>query len=591
MAGVLPRPSCRLGILAAGRSCFLWQLLGYPRRLAVVPRPLRRSVRNDGGNRTGVQYNKPQKSRRSRWPRFAKLPRPDDGAAVSTVAKLGYDECVGLEIWSVSAGRFAAVSAMWREVQKGGRSMAEKRVRANPSPRLLCGICFALCFFTFMLIEAYVNERCAVVLGSSSVNSVYTFGLVCTGAGFLSFSLLRKACKTERSRKAALIVVGALCLAAAAVLLIADQPAVFLASATAALLLTGHIGGCVYYDTAICFAGSRYTGRVVGAGMAAPIVLQFVVQNLISQSVVFMVGIFLSVALVMLFVIRVPRNWIPEKPVQSFSDDRKYRKTAIALVAAVVLMSLVAGMIDSVLTAFNAERSYNIYSGVRLFYALGLVLAGFIADVKERKYLPLATVCAILVSSVCMFFLSEEVGYFAGTALMYLYSGFYVIFLTVMFLDFAPKSKCPELWAGMGRIVRSLTVAATILPALSIYDAVGSTALAVGSCLISIGILLVLLPYIARAVTASEQIEEIPAQQEILSQERLQLYAERCSLTPRETEVLERLLTTDDDLQEIADSLFISRRMVQRHVSSIYEKAETKTRVGLLRNYMSFTVD
>ena len=61
MAGVLPRPSCRLGILVAGRSCFLWQLLGYLRRLAVVPRPLRRSVRNDGANRTGVQYNKPQK--------------------------------------------------------------------------------------------------------------------------------------------------------------------------------------------------------------------------------------------------------------------------------------------------------------------------------------------------------------------------------------------------------------------------------------------------------------------------------------------------------------------------------------------------
>ena len=64
----------------------------------------------------------------------------------------------------------------------------------------------------------------------------------------------------------------------------------------------------MYYDTAMCFAGSRYTGRVIGAGMAAPIVLQFVVQNLISQSVVFMVGIFLSVALVMLFVIRVPEE-------------------------------------------------------------------------------------------------------------------------------------------------------------------------------------------------------------------------------------------------------------------------------------------
>ena len=55
--------------------------------------------------------------------------------------------------------------------------------------------------------------------------------------------------------------------------------------------------------------------------------------------------------------------------------------------------------------------------------------------------------------------------------------------------------------------------------------------------------------------------------------------------------MLERLLTTDDDLQEIADSLYISRRMVQRYVSSIYEKTETKTRIGLFRNYMDFTTD
>ena len=106
---------------------------------------------------------------------------------------------------------------------------------------------------------------------------------------------------------------------------------------------------------------------------------------------------------------------------------------------------------------------------------------------------------------VCMFFLSEEVGYFAGTALMYLYSGFYAVFLTVMFLDYAPKSGCPELWAGMGRIVRSFTVAATVLPALKVYDAAGSTVLAAGSCLASIGVLLALLPHIGHAVAAWER--------------------------------------------------------------------------------------
>ena len=458
-------------------------------------------------------------------------------------------------------------------------------------PEFLCGICFALCFFAFMLTEAFINERCALLLGSGAVNAVYAFGLVCTGAGLLSFSLLCKICKGERARKSALLVIGALCLAAAVVLLAADRPAVFLASSTMALLLTGHIGGCVYYNTAMVFAASRRTGRMIGAGMGAAICLQFAAQNLTPLPAAFMTGIFLSVAFVMCVIVRAPRDWILEDPLPDPSTGRKDRKTAAALIVAVVLMSLVAGMIDSVLTAFNAENVYDVYSGVRLFYAAGLVLAGCVADFGKRKYLPLATVCAILLSSRCVFFLSEEVGYFAGTALMYLYSGFYVIFFTVMFLDFAPKSRCPELWAGMGRVVRSLTVAATVLPALRIYDVLGGTALAAGSCLVSIGILLVLLPHVGGAVAAPGQGKEDQEQRKMSPQQRLELYARDRSLTPRETEVLEKLLTSDDDLQEIADSLYISRRMVQRYVSSIYEKTETKTRLGLFQSYMNFTAN
>lgn len=460
------------------------------------------------------------------------------------------------------------------------------------SSEFLCGLCFALCFFAFMLTEAFVNERCAVILGSGAVNPVYTVGLVCTGLGFLSFSLLRRLCKKEKSRKTAQIIIGVLCLGAALVLLFADHPALFLTSSAAALLLTGHISGCVYYNTAMYFAASRYMGRLIGTGMGVAILLQFVVQNLIPQSVTFIISIILSVAFVMYFVITVPKDWILENPLPYSSDAKKDFKKTLLLIVAVVLMSLVAGMIDSVLTAFNAEKSYDIYGGVRLFYALGLILAGVLADIRERKYLPLSTVCTILLSSVCMFFLSNEVSYFAGTALMYLYSGFYVIFFTVMFLDFAPKSSRPELWAGMGRIVRSFTVAATVLPAFNIYGAVGTTVLAVVSCLLSILILLVLLPYLSNAAVSLKPTEKLTSESPTLSpQERLNLYAQHCSLTPRETEVLEKLLTTEDGVQEIADNLYISRRMVQRYIASIYEKTETKTRLGLFQSYMNFTAE
>lgn len=466
-----------------------------------------------------------------------------------------------------------------------------KRQKLTPS-EFLYGLCFALCFFAFMLTEAFINERCAVILGSTAVNPVYTFGLVCTGLGFFSFSLLRRLCKKEKSRKTAQTILGILCIGAAMVLLFANQPALFLTSSSAALLLTGHISGCVYYNTAMYFAGSRYTGRLIGMGMGAATLLQFVVQNLIPQSVTFIISIILSVAFVMYFVITVPKDWILENPLPYSSDAKKDFKKTLLLIVAVVLMSLVAGMIDSVLTAFNAEKTYDIYGGVRLFYALGLILAGVLADIRERKYLPLSTVCTILLSSVCMFFLSDKVSYFAGTALMYLYSGFYVIFFTVMFLDFAPKSSRPELWAGMGRIVRSFTVAATVLPALSVYDAVGNTVLAVVSCLLSILILLVLLPYLSNAAVSFKPTEElISGSPELSPQERMKLYAQHCSLTPRETEVLEKLLTTEDGVQEIADSLYVSRRMLQRYIASIYEKTETKTRLGLFQSYMNFTAE
>lgn len=40
--------------------------------------------------------------------------------------------------------------------------------------------------------------------------------------------------------------------------------------------------------------------------------------------------------------------------------------------------------------------------------------------------------------------------------------------------DFAPKSSNPELWAGMGRVVRSITVSVIVFPTISVYNVAGS---------------------------------------------------------------------------------------------------------------------
>ena len=90
-----------------------------------------------------------------------------------------------------------------------------------------------------------------------------------------------------------------------------------------------------------------------------------------------------------------------------------------------------------------------------------------------------------------------------------------------------------------------------------------------------------------RTGQTEKDLEQAPGPA-MTQEQRLKLYAEYCSLTPRETEVLEKLLTTEDGVQEIADSLYLSRRMLQRHISSIYEKTETKSRIGLFKSFTGF---
>lgn len=448
-------------------------------------------------------------------------------------------------------------------------------------------ICFALCFFSFMMAEAMTNSRAAELLGAEYVNTVYAIGLLCTGIGFLSFSALRRLFKSERLRKAVICIVGIVCIVSCCVFLTTNHIGLFALFAGLALVSCGHIGGCVYYHHAMTFLGNPYIGRTTGIGMSIAILLQILIHNLIVTKAVFIISIAISIILVLFIIFRLPKDWMLENPLPYSSDNKTDKKTAGILIAAVALMSLVSGTMDAVITFFDATGEIDIYYGMRLFYALGLLAAGFLTDVQNKKYLPLATACIILLSSASTALLGSNAGAYTGIALMYFYNGFYVIFFTVMFCDFAPKTGRPEFWTGMGRVVRCAFVALAVMPVMRVYETAGSVALVVISCALSITLLLVLLPHIVSALK-----KEAEVQAEALSDEELmQRFAKSHMLTPRETEVLEKLLCTEEGVQEIADGLFISRRVLQRYISSVYEKTGTKSRIGLFQNYTRYIAE
>ena len=444
------------------------------------------------------------------------------------------------------------------------------------------GLCFGLCFFAFQLTEFTVNDRCAVLLGAERVNAVYAVGVACTALGFLAFSGLRRLFPGEAARKRTVCLVGAVAVTAALAVVWATGAGLFLTGSFLALLALGCIGGNVYYNVAMSFQGSAYTGRVVGVAAGGAVLAQFAVQNLFVTELAFVVGVALSVALLVWFAIRPARDWMFDNPLPYSAENKTDRQTALTLVLAVLLMSLVVALIDGVVVALHAEGQVSVSDQARLFYAAGLIVAGLAADVGKRRFLPLVTVCVMFASTIANAFLASSATYFWSVACMYLYCGFYVVFLTVAFLDLAPQTRDPALWAGMGRVIRGGVVAVTAVPTARLFASLGSTALVVGSCLLSVLTLLALFRTIAANLQAKPEAAVPAAPSEA---ERQQAFADQYNLTPRETEVLAALLSDQEGVQEMADALALSRRVMQRYITAIYEKTSAKSRLNLFQMY------
>ena len=126
-------------------------------------------------------------------------------------------------------------------------------------------------------------------------------------------------------------------MASAVLFLITNQTALFSLCAALCLLSCGHIGGCVYYNHAMTFQGSRCTGRVTGIGMGLAVLLQFLIQSVIPLDVIFLISMIGSIFLVVFLMSRAPRDWVLADPLPYSAENETPRRTALILLSAVAL--------------------------------------------------------------------------------------------------------------------------------------------------------------------------------------------------------------------------------------------------------------
>lgn len=348
---------------------------------------------------------------------------------------------------------------------------------------------FAFYAFVFLLTEITVNIRAAELWGEGAVLGVYAVGLVCTGSGYLAYTLAQRRLLTEQYRKLTLLLSSFIAMLGVTVLLYTSEDMAVTAGYLA-LFAMGFLAAAIYYYMACALASSPVTGRIIGLSMFLAVLLQYGVMHSPwkGNGVVLLVLGFAVMGIS--FLVWCPLgDWCFENALPYEQNPPSFPREGLLAVMMVFFMTFGFAFSDEFVTALDAKGELNVAAWPRLFYGLGLLLSGYLVDFNRRSHIYIITGIAFSLALLSPALLVPKL-YNVSMSVMYLYSGFYVMFLTTAFLDLAPRTAEPWLWAGMGRVVRSFTTALVIMPAELVMSKFGIWGVITANAVATIGVLL-----------------------------------------------------------------------------------------------------
>lgn len=451
--------------------------------------------------------------------------------------------------------------------------------------------------FTFLFLGAeylYVDVLSRMVSDDKTVLA-QNYALGVSTAGFLLYPLLNRFCKNRFKAVCFVMISLASIMCIALICMGPAYTATFIAGLVLFLLL-GLAGSAVFYVSMRMMKTDRYLARTVGISYALGILLQFANNNLVRSETA--EAIILSVFLLLLVWMLIKNDRVycesngqkseassdEEKSESNTGEHTKGSIVGILIILLVVLMTFIFSTLDSAVTLVHANGTVDIGQWPRILLALSGLAAGFVFDIKNRKYMGLVMYCVMVLSTICMVVLKLAGPFLVGLIVFYLSAGFFAVFFTSSFMELSSYMKIPELWAGMGRAVNNITSAVIANLVLTLLSSDSSIAVIVLVLFLFVAVSIVATAYTFQKKAFMEQLIT-DASDAVSEKEKLRKFSEVFSFTERETEVFGCLVNTEDSVQVIAESLYVSRRTLERYISAIYEKTGVKSRVGLLNLY------
>lgn len=305
-----------------------------------------------------------------------------------------------------------------------------------------------LSVFTFLFLGAeylYVN-MISLTAGEEKTVITQNYALGINAVGFLLYPLFHRLLK----RRVQIVGLFILALAASVCNFLVQKHVSYsstLLSGMALFLFLGILGSAAHYLFFKLARDRTHLARMVGVSYALGIFLQFLNNNLVDLETAEALILSLFALLLAFALLKAERLCCQENaeaeylppPVKEEEGKRNRKKIAAGglLALLVILMACIFSTLDNAVTMHHVAGT-DIGRWPRILLAASGLLAGFLFDIRKRKFMTMMMYCILLLSVICVVVLKLGGPFLIGLIVFYLSAGFFVVILHHQFSGFCP---------------------------------------------------------------------------------------------------------------------------------------------------------
>ncbi len=450
-------------------------------------------------------------------------------------------------------------------------------------------IILSLFNFVFLGLEYLFDNNAARVTSETGVVTAQSYILAASVVGFLLFSFLYRHISRQPKIWSLIPAVCLFCGFFLYEICTRESHIRVVAAGCIFFVFLGILGSAAHYFCLCRLRQDPGLAKTIGCSYALGLLFQFLNNNVIHLAGLESFVLLSACILLTFLILRLQSRTEPVPAADSSSPASTHpkRRAGIALFVCILAMTVIFAGLDNVITYFHAEGTMDVGRWPRLLLALSGLTAGILFDIHDRRYMNLIMYCVTVLSVLCLLIILSGGLFLTSLIIFYLSAGFFTVFFTTSFMAYALRTNSPSLWAGFGRAANN--IAAGVMGTISVTYLSRSHALAI--CVVALLVFVIISIALYLYSDWSKTSHAVPLPVSGPKEGAFDRFVKQYSLTSREQDVLQALLESDDSVQNIAASLYISRAALYRHIASINEKTHTKSRIGLLQFYYSWEKD